>query len=376
VRIAFLTNNQFPPREGIGRHILEVARRLAASGHEPVVVAPGKRPFGAWEEEMAEGLRVRRYPWRPLRPFHQWLAARELRRWLAASADGADILHVHLPLLPPLAAPIHTVVTFHSPLLADTAAISEPGLRARLVRLNARLVSRRYEQAWLERATCITTVSGSVRAQLIRHYDTCGRRIHVIRNGVDATFFASVRRQPEPFALYVGRLGYRKGLPRLLEAFARVPVDLVERLVLAGEGPLRSMLETLAGRLGIARRVQFEGFLDRRALASLLGRAACLVNPADYESGPLTVLEAMAAGTPVVSTATGLVAELGPRPPLLLVERSATDLASKLALVLSDPDAAEARAAAARQLVTRSFDWDRVVRAYGRLYGIEERLAA
>ena len=62
---------------------------------------------------------------------------------------------------------------------------------------------------------------------------------------------------------------------------------------------------------GITARVRFAGFLDRAGVRDELRQAACFVNPADYETGPLTLLEAMACGTPVVSTATGLAAEMG-----------------------------------------------------------------
>ena len=78
-----------------------------------------------------------------------------------------------------------------------------------------------------------------------------------------------------------------------------------------------------AARLGIAGRVRFLGFLGREDLRAELQAAACVVNPADYESGPLTLLEAMAAGAPVVSTPTGLAREFGPRAPLLIARPEA-----------------------------------------------------
>ena len=103
MHLALLTNNRFPPREGIGQHIFEVARRLQARGHRVTVLARG-RAFGRWAESRIGGLQVRHYPHVPLQPFHHALARTEFAGWLQDGADGADLLHVHLPLLPPLPA--------------------------------------------------------------------------------------------------------------------------------------------------------------------------------------------------------------------------------------------------------------------------------
>lgn len=374
MRIALLTNNVFPPREGIARHVLETALRLRARGHAPMILARGDGT--AWRQGEIQGIPLRHYPYLPVRPFHHTLSGIMLQRWLDDGAEGAELLHVHLPLLPPLTADLPVVVTVHSPLLADTGAIAEPGLKSAAIRLNARLVSRRFEQRWLDRADAILAVSAGVRNELTRHYRLHGRPIAIVGNGVDVAFFGALPRAPEPVVLYVGRLGYRKGLFRLLDAFARVETSLAERLVLVGEGPLARDLMARAAALGIARRVTFAGFGDRETVRSWLARAACFVNPADYESGPLTLLEAMAAGTPVVTTRTGLVAELGAEPPLLVAEASESGLRAGLRATLAEPVAAAARALAAKRLVHERFTWERVVDRLEQAYRAPEALAA
>ncbi|MDF1586502.1 glycosyltransferase family 4 protein [Marinimicrococcus flavescens] len=375
MRVALLTNNRFPPREGIGRHVLELARRLRARGHEPLVLARGE-PFGGWRHGVVEDLPVRFYPFWPLRPLHHAVSRRALQRWLDEGAEGAQVIHLHMPLFPPLRTALPTVVTFHSPMLADTAAIGEKGLRPLAVRLNARLVSRVWEQWHLERAGHVVAVSQGVREELARYY-RLAREVELVPNGVDAQFFAGgPRRRPMPCVLYVGRLGYRKGLFRLLEALASLPPHLAPRLVLAGEGPLRARLEREAVALGLEGRVQLTGFLGREEIRNWLKRAACVVNPADYESGPLTLLEAMAAGAPVVSTRTGLVAEMGATPPLLVSETSAEGLARSIASCLADPGAARRRAETAQAMVRQRFAWDAAVGQLLDLYQAARPLAA
>jgi glycosyltransferase involved in cell wall biosynthesis len=376
MRLAFLTNNVFPPREGIARHVFEVAQRLQQRGHEVTVLARG-RSFARWRVSSVAGLRVRHYPHYPLQPFHHALARAEFARWLRAGADGADLLHVHLPLLPPLPTDLPIVATFHSPMLADTGAIAETGLRPALIKANALLFSRRYEQWYLDHARTVVTVSGAVRTELESAYSLGGRRPTVVPNGVDAGFFgfASLKGRG-PGILYVGRLGYRKGLFRLLDAFARLPADLGRELILAGEGPLENALRRRAAALGIAGRVRFAGFLDRMGVRSELRDAACFVNPADYETGPLTVLEAMACGTPVVTTHTGLAIEMGSRPPLYLARSDSQALATALIAVLRDPDFAALRAREARTLVATRFDWEHTVDRLEGIYGLRREQAA
>jgi glycosyltransferase involved in cell wall biosynthesis len=377
MRLAFLTNNRFPPREGIARHVLEVARRLQARGHGVTVLSRGAS-FAPWGESVVEGVRVRSFTHYPLQPFHHALARAGLAGWLRDGADGADFLHVHLPLLPPLPTDLPVVATFHSPMLHDTGAIAEPGLRPALIKANARLFSRRYEQWYLDRAAAVVAVSQAVRAELETSYRPGNRRPVVVPNGVDTDFFGFAPLSGRTSTvLYVGRLGYRKGLPRLLEAFALLPRELGLELALAGEGPLEPALERHAATLGVSARVRFAGFLDQAAVRAELQAAACFVNPADYESGPLTLLEAMACGAPVVSTATGLAAEMGRGAPLLLSGPEPAALATAIeATVRADRQAVAARAREARSMVVARYGWDRVVDQLEALYGVRRERAA
>ena len=380
MRVALLTNNHLPPREGIGRHVLELAKRLPALGVEPIVIAKGKN-YRFWHRLEVEGVPVALYPYAPVRPFHQEAIRAVLQPWLDKGAEGADLLHLHLPLLPRLKTPLPRLVTFHSPLLADTAAIAEPGVVTAMVKANARLFGQAYEHAQIRAASAIIAVSGNVRDELTRQYRLGGHTPLVIENGVDVAFFAAggiARPLPKPMRtiLYVGRLGYRKGLARLLDAMALLADRPNCRLALAGEGPLLAKLEAQAHLLGIADRVDFLGFLDREALRDALRRAAVLVNPADYESGPLSLLEAMAAGTPVVTTPTGLVGDLPALAPLLVAEPTPAALASAIGAVLDAPEAAAARARAAQSLVRARFAWEQVAARTAGLYRSLARQAA
>ena len=374
VRIALLTNNRLPAREGIGRHVTEIGRRLQSRGHEVVVLARGNCLAG-WQDAAVEGLHVRHYPHVPLKPMHHAIDRLPLQRWLDAGADGADLIHVHLPLFPPLRCRRPLVATFHTPMLADTASIPEPGLHPKLARLNARLFSRGYEQWHLDHAAGVVAVSAQVRREIEAGYRTGSGAIDVIENGVDAQHFAfapMAGRNQE--ILFVGRLSYRKGVDRLIEAVAGLGGEL--RLVLAGEGPLEAHLRRKVRVLGLEPRCEFAGFLGRAALRDRLQRAAVFVSPSDYEGFPLTLLEAMAAGAPVVTTRTGPLADDPAAWPVLAVDSTAEGLAGGMEAVLSRPAEAAARALAARHMVDARYAWSRVVDQLLAVYRRPERLAA
>lgn len=132
-------------------------------------------------------------------------------------------------------------------------------------------------------------------------------RIHHIDNGLPLPP-ASVPKGPVRRLLFVGLLVPRKGVHVLLEAMATAALPSEVRLQVAGDGPERPALETLASRLGLEDRVDFLGF--RSDVPRLLAEADAFVLPAVMEQQPLVLIEAMGAGKPVVATDVGGVREM------------------------------------------------------------------
>ena len=112
----------------------------------------------------------------------------------------------------------------------------------------------------------------------------------------------------DPIALFVGRLERQKDPPLIVRSFAaavRRSPNL--RLVVVGEGGLREEAEELARSLGLADRIHWLGFRARAELPRLMNAADLLLLPSAFEGMPITVLEALASGLPVVATAVGEV---------------------------------------------------------------------
>ena len=160
------------------------------------------------------------------------------------------------------------------------------------------------------RADGIVTVSAGVADNLAQFAKLDRNRISVVYNPVPATRIAAEAEQPlehpwfapdqPPVLLGVGRLHVQKDFPNLLRAFAIIRTQRPIRLVILGEGELRSELETLAKKLDVSEDVAFPGFVDNPYTWML--RAAVFVLSSTYEGLANVLIEAMATGTSVVST--------------------------------------------------------------------------
>lgn len=163
--------------------------------------------------------------------------------------------------------------------------------------------------------------------------------------------------ETRPLVLTPARLDAQKGHRTLFEAIAQVP-DAV--FLLAGEGPEREPLEALAAQLGIDDRVRFLG--RREDVPQLLAACDVFALPSLYEGSSLAVLEAMAAGAPVVSSAIGGTDELieDGGSGLLVPPGDAEALAAALRRLLDDPELRESLAARARERVERDLTRERM----------------
>jgi glycosyltransferase involved in cell wall biosynthesis len=163
----------------------------------------------------------------------------------------------------------------------------------------------------------------------------------------------------------LARLDEIKGLDVLLDAVA--PLDTVD-VVLVGEGPERGALDAQARRLGLGDRLRFEPWSDDAR--ALLPSFDVFVLPSRNEGFPLSILEAMLAGIPVVATDVGSVAEavVGGRTGLVVAPDDAAGLRAALAELVADPERRAAMGAAGRADALERFTAATMARQYEALY--------
>jgi len=226
---------------------------------------------------------------------------------------------------------------------------------------------RRFARFAARRAAAVVGVGEASARELERLLDLPPGRVRTIHNGVPDS--AGEGRPPSsdrPVVGCVGRLDSEKAYDTLLRALP----DVEAEVVLVGEGPERPRLEGLADELGVADRVQFVGWSDDPGALLRTFAVFCLPSRPGTESFPLTILEAMLSGLPVVATSVGSVAEavLDGETGLLVPPDDPAALAAALRRLLGDPALRAAMGRRGQEVARERFTVDRMVERYEQLY--------
>ncbi len=256
-----------------------------------------------------------------------------------------DLFHATHYVLPPLLG-CPAVVTVH-----DLIHLLYPQfLPNRAARLYARAMIGRSLRA----ARRVIAVSRNTRDDLMARFRVPGSRIVVVYNGVSARFrpdlpeaeIARVRAAhalPGDYALFVGGGRPHKNADNVLRAFARASSDgaLPVSLLLAGpmKAEARSRLEALAASLALGTRARILGVVPEEDLPALYAGARFLLHPALYEGFGLPVLEAMAAGAPVLTSSTSALGEIAGDAAYLVDPLDVEAIARGIALLAGDAGA-------------------------------------
>jgi len=282
---------------------------------------------------------------------------------------GTDVFHGPAVFLPLVKLGYRTVVTIH-----DLVSFLFPATVPRKYSLYMRLMTRLAVRS----ADHIIAVSGATRDDLTQVLQVPDHKVAVIHEAVGPEFAVApapgavervVQRHGirQPYCLFVGNLEPRKNLAGLIEAFARLKdraraARPPHQLVLAGtRGWLYAGIFRAVEAHGLTGEVVFTGYVPPEELPLLYAGADCFVFPSLYEGFGLPVLEAMAAGAPVVASRVGAIPEVAGDAALLVDGSRPAELAEAIETVLTDP-ALRARLVARGRARAREFTWDRVAR--------------
>jgi glycosyltransferase involved in cell wall biosynthesis len=274
----------------------------------------------------------------PVRPANALLRIPFGLPW--ASLRGSfDLLHVTYNAPPLSTCP--TVVTIHDISFEHYPQFFSP---------RDRLILKTLVPLSARRAAHILTVSQHAKCEIVERYglspdkitvtyEAAGEQFHPV---ADPASLQAVRAKyglgEVPFALALGNLQPRKNMARLVEAFAQYRSPLPTSLVIAGKAQWReSEVFQAVQRAGLVGRVVFPGYVEDADLPALYSAAAVFVYPSLYEGFGLPPLEAMACGTPVISSNAASLPEVVGDAALLVDPNDTVALAQALYSVLAQP---------------------------------------
>ena len=347
MRVLFVSDVYFPRVNGVSTSIRTFRGDLAHLGVETVLVAPeypGQAP--ATEPDMIRipGARV---PGDPEDRRMRWGRLDQVLQGL--SADDFDLVHIHTPFVAHYAG-VRYARRRGIPCLATYHTFFEEYLHHYVPSLPRRIgrgLARAFTRAQCADVRALVAPSEPLR-QVLHEYGV-KTPVHVIPTGLPADRFrlgdgrrfrALAGLPPDrPLVTYIGRVAHEKNIEFLVRSFAQVRKTVPGALlVIAGEGPARETLRRRVAALGLAADVHFAGYLERdTALLDCYAAAAVFVFASRTETQGLVLLEAMAQGTPVVSTAElGTRSILAPACGALVAEEREEPFAASVVRVLTD----------------------------------------
>jgi 1,2-diacylglycerol 3-alpha-glucosyltransferase len=346
VRVLFVSDVYFPRVNGVSTSVWTFRADLASCGIESVLVAPDYGQAGAAAEAGVVRVAAALIPGDPEDRRMRWGA---LTAALENLGGGFDLVHIHTPFLAHYAGvryarrmKIPCIATYHT-FFAEYLHHYVPVLPRAL----GQALAQAFTRSQCRDVRALIAPSEPMRAVLLDYGVTTP--VHVIPTGLSPRRFepgsgarfraAHALRADRPLMLYIGRVAHEKNIEFLLRVFAAVRARVPEALFLiAGEGPASASLRELAARLDVAQAVHFVGYLDRDTeLLDCYAAADVFVFASRTETQGLVLLEAMAQGAPLVSTA-----KLGTRSILqegcgaLIVEEELEAFAAATVRVLKD----------------------------------------
>ena len=308
-------------------------RYVLKGGLAPLVAAVAtnvlRRPGAVWTALKAALAMSRRSvrSW----PYHLiWLAqACQLRLWL----EEEDVSHLHAHFGTNSADVAYLLRLLGGPSYSFTVHGADESDNARLLSFPRKTAAARF----------VVSVSSYTRAQLMRVIPAVDwPKLKVVHCGLDEGFFAKAPADlpAKPVLLCIGRLCAEKGHLTLLEAFSKLERPGV-KLVFAGDGEFRDLIERRIRDLRLEGRVRITGWIGSDEVRSLITLATIVVQPSLMEGLPVVLMEAMAQGRAVISTYIAGIPELveAGRTGWLVAPGEIDSLADTMDTALSTPDA-------------------------------------
>jgi glycosyltransferase involved in cell wall biosynthesis len=351
---------------GIGTYIRNLLRQLARLDRQTEFVLLCRPEDVPWLASLGENLRP------VAETSTNYSIIEQIRIPLALKREGVTLFHAPHYVLPPLV-PCRSVVTIH-----DCIHLMFPQYLPNRLALG---YARASIVAAARRATRVLTVSESSKRDILRFVHIKPEKIDVIYNAYDERFTVEPREEDvdrvrerfqlhDEFVLYAGNVKPHKNLERLIEAFhlvRRRGLDHLKLVLIGDEISRYAALRRAVHRHQLHKYVRFLGYLPEETLAVMYRLAGVFVFPSLYEGFGLPPLEAMASGTPVVTSNVSSLPEVAGDAAVLVDPYDPKAIADGIYQVLTDDQfRRDLRARGAAR--ARQFSWEQSVRRVREIY--------
>ncbi len=336
-------------------HVLQLAKFMKDSGHAAAIMSASN----SWLEWEATRLGIRFYPnnyfsnsFNPFRILKSFSHVKKI-----VSEFSPDVVHAHSSfagIVTRLAVrnKVPTIFTAHSFAFTDGASI----FRRLIAPLSERIAAR-----YTKKIICVSEYD---RQLALRYKIAPAEKLITIHNGVEGVKGSSIEK--ERIFICVGRLAYPKEYILLVEAFASTRLS-DSKLVIVGDGPDKGKIKTKIKRLKLEDRVILLGELSPVEVAEEMQKAACFVLISKHEGLPMTILEAMSAGLPVIASNVGGIPEEIDKSCGILVQNTQEDIANALQ-TLSNPFIQKEMGEAAKKKFEDNFTLEKFLQATEKVY--------
>ena len=307
MKILILMSGSYPPKEGIGSHVYSLSKQLVDNGNQVTVVSR-RHDLKTIQYIKDKGINFVLVPIINIPFVSTLLFGRYLEKKF--KNEVFDVVHYHSPLVP--YANLNTlrkIVTIHSTMKVDTSFIEAISFNAILNKIMGKFLSPIIEKKLMMKCDEIIIVCREIKDELIKAYQYKNLKTHYIHNGIDNDLFNNLDLTRKKQILYVGRLGYRKGIPNLLKALKKIQNIIRQNgysVILCGNGHLFNFCESFIRNNNLNDIVKLTQ-KSQDELNTTYNESKFLIMNSTYETGPRTILESIYTNTPFIATKVGLI---------------------------------------------------------------------
>jgi len=369
LNILMIMSTPFPPEEGIGYHVYNLTNELIKRGDKVTILTRGGFIESRGE---VDGIDYIKLPFFPLYPFHVIIHGLFVNKFLNNNSKKYDLVHIHSPLSPVPNTSIPIVSTIHSSIVGDSRNNEILDLKGIVSGFLSVTTSKKLINKLLLKSKITITVSNTVCGELKQYYGY--HNAIVIGNGINVNEFkinhGEVGIPSIPTLIYVGRLSEGKGIFDLLDGIKLIQQTRPVKLLICGKGRLRKKIEKYISINQLENSVVMMGQVSHGQLIDLFGKSSIFISPSYHEGLPTAVMEAMAAGVPVLLSNIQAHKELIEEnySGFLFLKGDSEDFRKKLLYVLENQKSWNIIRKNAREIVEYNYSWAAIVNRIANTY--------